>query len=176
MANEYCNYDTDFGGDDLKLVEYDVVYDKYCEEAWVGRGRTLINYATTAEAFASTALTDFIALLAKESGCAELIDPHWTKERLEHVLNETKDGEDDNGGHGSERRRRYLYCRSPRIIDRWPRRDRDCDSDEVARLDQIRREIRLIRKEGLVLHTGSPPQSSPGSTQASGGKSKDHVE
>jgi hypothetical protein len=174
MDNEYCNYDTDFGGDDLKLVEYDVVFDKYCEEAWVGRGRTLINYATTAEAFASTALTDFIALLGKKSGCAELIDPYWTKERLEKVLNETRDGDDDKGCHGTERRRRYLYCRSPRIIDRWPRRDRDCDSDEVATLDQISREIRLIRKEGLVLHNG-PAQPAARSPQGTGGKPKDQT-
>jgi len=140
MANDYCNYDTDFGGDDLKLVEYDVVFDEYCDEAWVGRGRTLINYATTAEAFASTALADFRARADTGKGCAQIIDPRWSKARIDEILNDQMKEE-------GKQRHRFLYCRSPRIIDRWPRRDRACDKDEVSVLHSINETLREIVKK-----------------------------
>jgi hypothetical protein len=142
MANDYCNYDTDFGGDDLKLVEYDVVFDEYCKEAWVGRGRTLINYATTAEAFASTALADFRVLLDKKKGCAEIIDPCWSKERIDEIMSEQARCEDDE--EWKHNRHRYLYCRSPRIVDRWPRRERDCDDDQVSMLRRINKTLERL--------------------------------
>jgi hypothetical protein len=136
MTNDYC-CDTDFGGDDLKLVEYDVVYDEYCEEAWVGRGRTLINYATTAEAFASTALGEFRALIDK--GSAQIIDPRWNAATIDEILSNPQD-----------RRRRFLYTRCPRIVDRWPRRERSCERDEVSVLNKINNTLEQIARNKAV--------------------------
>lgn len=120
MSSSYGSYDCDFGGDDLKLVEYDVVYDEYDKEAWVGRGRSLVNYPTTSEAFASSALADFEALLNEHKGCAEIIDPGWTETKVASVI---KDRDS----------RRYLSCQCVRIVYRWPRRD----ADEIKALGKI---------------------------------------
>jgi hypothetical protein len=66
MANDYCNYDTDFGGDDLKLVEYDVVFDD--ETAYPstfildGRGKILFEKISHSHGDRTTGITSELAI------------------------------------------------------------------------------------------------------------------
>jgi len=127
MTEYYCN-DGEFAGDDLKLVEVNIVSDKFGDEAWLYQNRVLINYSTTREAVASQKLSDFLTSVVVEDRSGNvtevhsdmILDSNW-KKKSPNELNELF----------SRDNRKYIYARPPRIVDRWPRRDRDYDKEQV---------------------------------------------